>query len=117
MNKTETTLARIFAICDHVAETGETLRTEDEGRDDAWAWLGIPCSMTPNDTQKPSREAVDLFQAKYCLGDKGSTMTSAALDKMKITPLSAARLVAYLKYTTFEIEEWSEANKELTDRP
>jgi hypothetical protein len=41
MNKTETDLARIFAICDEVAETGETIRTEDEGRDDARAWLGF----------------------------------------------------------------------------
>jgi hypothetical protein len=93
--------------------------------------LQKPSTMAEeNDTQKPSREAVDpasagspfvvpernaqkliaLFQSKYCLGDKGSMMTSEALDKMKITPLSAARLVAYLKYTTFEIEEWIEAN-------
>jgi hypothetical protein len=41
MNKTETILARIFAICDHVAETGETIRTEDQGRDDARAWFGF----------------------------------------------------------------------------
>jgi len=41
MNKTETTLARIFAICDEVAETGETIRTEDQGRDDARGWLGV----------------------------------------------------------------------------
>ena len=41
MNTTEAALARIFAICDHVAETGETIRTEDQGRDDARAWLGF----------------------------------------------------------------------------
>jgi hypothetical protein len=101
-SKTETALARIFAICDEVAETGETVRTEDEGRDDARAWLGIPCSMTPNDKNQaqaidhasagppfvvPERNAqklIALFQAKYCLGDKGSTMTSAALDRKSV---------------------------------
>ena len=40
MTTTEQSLARIFAICDHVAESGETLRTEDEGREAARAFLG-----------------------------------------------------------------------------
>jgi len=31
MTSTETALAAIFAICDHVAESGEPIRTEDEG--------------------------------------------------------------------------------------
>lgn len=47
-----------------------------------------------------------LLQAKYCLEDNGSLLTSAALDKIEISSLSAARLVAYLRFTTFEIEEW-----------
>jgi hypothetical protein len=52
MNKTETALARIFDICDEVAETGEAIRTEDEGRDDARAWLGFendPAMPTASD--------------------------------------------------------------------
>lgn len=40
MTTTETSLARIFAICDHVAESGETIRTEDEGREAARVWMG-----------------------------------------------------------------------------
>jgi len=31
MTTTEQSLARIFSICDHVAESGEPIRTEDEG--------------------------------------------------------------------------------------
>lgn len=42
MSKTEQSLARIFAICDHVAESGETIRTEDEFREAARVWLGFP---------------------------------------------------------------------------
>jgi hypothetical protein len=41
MTKTEQAMTRIFAICDHVAATGEAIRTEKEGRDCARAWLGI----------------------------------------------------------------------------
>ena len=37
---TEQSLARIFAICDQVAETGETIRAEDEGIEDARLFLG-----------------------------------------------------------------------------
>ena len=44
--KTETSLARIFAICDHVAESGETIRTEDEGREAARAFLGQNKELT-----------------------------------------------------------------------
>ncbi len=42
MNKTEQSLARIFAICDEVAETGKPLLTESEGWHSARSWLGIP---------------------------------------------------------------------------
>lgn len=35
MNKTEQALARIFAICDGVAESGQTIRTEKEGEEAA----------------------------------------------------------------------------------
>lgn len=41
MNKTEQALARIFAICDGVAESGQTIRAEKEGRDTARAFLGL----------------------------------------------------------------------------
>ena len=59
MTTTETSLARIFAICDHVAESGETLRTEDEGREAARAFLGQNVTAhsqkgrerSPNNTQ------------------------------------------------------------------
>lgn len=34
-------LARIFAICDGVADSGQTIRTEKEGRDAARAFLGL----------------------------------------------------------------------------
>lgn len=42
MTTTETSLARIFAICDHVAESGETIRTQDEGKEAARVWMGFP---------------------------------------------------------------------------
>jgi len=35
MTTTEQSLAAIFAICDHVAESGEPIRTEDEARETA----------------------------------------------------------------------------------
>jgi len=38
--KTEQSLARIFAICDHVADSGDPISTEDEGREAARAFLG-----------------------------------------------------------------------------
>lgn len=41
ITKTEQSLARIFAICDGVAESGQTIRTEKEGRDTARAFLGL----------------------------------------------------------------------------
>lgn len=41
MTKTETSLAQIFAICDHVAETGETIRTDDEAKESAESFLGL----------------------------------------------------------------------------
>lgn len=41
MNKTEQSLARIFAICDGVANSGQTIRTEKEGKDAAKAFLGL----------------------------------------------------------------------------
>jgi len=41
MTKTEQSLARIFAICDKAAESGQTIRTEKEGRDAARAFLGL----------------------------------------------------------------------------
>ena len=40
MNQTETSLARIFAICDQVAETGEPVRTEGEAKEAGRVWLG-----------------------------------------------------------------------------
>lgn len=39
--KTEQALARIFALCDKAAESGQTIRTEKEGRDAAKAFLGL----------------------------------------------------------------------------
>lgn len=65
--------------------------------------------------ERNAQKLVALLGAKYCLGDKGSLMTSAALDKIQMTPLSAQRLVAYLRYTTFEIEEWIAANDSSAD--
>ncbi len=47
MNQTETALARIFAICDEVAETGKPLLTESEGRNDARSWLGSAAACSP----------------------------------------------------------------------
>lgn len=41
MTKTEQSLARIFAICDKAAESGQTIRNEKEGRDAARAFLGL----------------------------------------------------------------------------
>ena len=41
MNKTEQSLARIFAICDGVANSGQTIRTEKEGGDAARSFLGL----------------------------------------------------------------------------
>jgi len=38
---TETSLARIFAICDHVAESGEMIRTESEAKESAESFLGL----------------------------------------------------------------------------
>jgi len=40
MTTTEQSLAAIFAICDHVAESGEPIRTEDEGVEAARVWMG-----------------------------------------------------------------------------
>ena len=48
--KTEQSLARIFAICDHVAESGETLRTEDEGVEAARVWMGQNAKAQATDT-------------------------------------------------------------------
>jgi len=42
MSTTEPSLAAIFAICDHVAESGEAIRTEEEAREAARVWLGFP---------------------------------------------------------------------------
>jgi hypothetical protein len=39
--KTEQSLARIFAICDKVANSSQTIRTEKESRDAAMAFLGL----------------------------------------------------------------------------
>lgn len=44
--KTEQSLARIFAICNHVAESGETIRTEDEGKEAARVWMGQNKELT-----------------------------------------------------------------------
>lgn len=41
MTKTEQSLARIFALCDGVANSGQTIRTEKEGRNAARAFLGL----------------------------------------------------------------------------
>ena len=41
ITKTEQSLARIFALCDKVAESGQTIRTEKEGRDAARSFLGL----------------------------------------------------------------------------
>ena len=41
MTKTETSLARIFAICDQVAESGEHVRTEEEAKAAAESFLGL----------------------------------------------------------------------------
>lgn len=51
MNKTEQSLARIFAICDGVAESGQTIRAEKEGEEAAKEFFGIanPPSMPRND--------------------------------------------------------------------
>jgi hypothetical protein len=51
MTKTEQSLARIFAICDKVAESGQTIRTEKEGEEAAKEFFGIanPPSMPRND--------------------------------------------------------------------
>jgi len=46
MTTIEPSLAAIFAICDHVAESGETLRTEDEGREAARVWMGQNKELT-----------------------------------------------------------------------
>lgn len=46
ITKTEQSLARIFAICDKVAESGQTIRAEKEGRDTARAFLGLRNSKT-----------------------------------------------------------------------
>lgn len=40
MKQTEQALARIFAICDDVAVTSETIRTEKEGEEVAKVFLG-----------------------------------------------------------------------------
>jgi len=40
MTTIEPSLAAIFAICDHVADSGDPIRTEDEGREAARAFLG-----------------------------------------------------------------------------
>lgn len=48
MTTTEQTLARIFAICDHVADSGDPTRTEDEGREAARAFLGQNKELTKN---------------------------------------------------------------------
>ena len=54
MTTTETSLARIFAICDHVAESGETIRTEDEGREATRAFLGQNDKPMHAATQSPN---------------------------------------------------------------
>jgi len=73
MNQTETTLARIFDICDRVAETGETIRTEHEGRDDARAWLGFE-----NDKALPRGEAELVSSAVFSdVGENTLKMTCA----------------------------------------
>lgn len=39
MTTTETSLARIFAICDHVAESGKPIRTESEAKEYSRFWM------------------------------------------------------------------------------
>jgi len=41
ITKTEQSLARIFALCDKAADSGQTIRTEKEGRDAARSFLGL----------------------------------------------------------------------------
>lgn len=41
MTQTEQALSRIFAICDQVAKSGETIRTEKEAKEAANAFLGV----------------------------------------------------------------------------
>lgn len=41
MNKTELALAAIFRHCDEVAEGKRPPRSEQEGKEDARAWLGV----------------------------------------------------------------------------
>lgn len=40
-NRVESAIARIFEICDYVAMTGETIRTEKEAQEAARVWLGV----------------------------------------------------------------------------
>lgn len=41
MNKTDQALAAIFRHCDEVAEGKRPPRSEQEGKEDARAWLGV----------------------------------------------------------------------------
>ena len=50
-SKTELSLAAIFALCDTVAMTGETIRTEDEAREFSRLWLGLNAK---NQAREPS---------------------------------------------------------------
>lgn len=41
MSTTETTLSRIFSICDHVSHTGHAIRCPDTADMDARCFLGV----------------------------------------------------------------------------
>ena len=43
---TEQSLARIFAICDEIAETGEMIRTEKEAEEAARVFLGESATLS-----------------------------------------------------------------------
>ncbi len=75
MSKTEQSLARIFAICDHVAESGEPVRTADESKLAAESFLGLlpvvtqyPCGPPVQPLTVHPEFMNDLRQARAAQG-------------------------------------------------